>query len=185
MKSSHACLLALALAIAAPLCSAADYVQAPGSSLTFAGSYQGETFVGRFPAFTTRMTFDPANLPAARLDVGIALTSATTGIGDYDGELRGADFFDSARFARARYTASRFRSLGDGRYVADGSLSLRGVSRPVALEFSWTPGPRPLLVGKATVPRLAFGVGGGDWADTALLPDAIAVATRVVLQPAK
>ncbi len=183
--SPSAFLLALALAVAAPLCSAADYVQAPGSSLTFAGSYQGETFVGRFPAFATRMSFDPANLPAARLHVTIPLASATTGISDYDGELRGAAFFDSAKFAQARYTASRFRSLGGDRYVADGSLSLRGVSRPVTLEFSWTAGARPVLVGKATVPRLAFGVGGGDWADTALLPDAIAVATRVVLQPAK
>lgn len=48
-----------------------------------------------------------------------------------------------------------------------------------------TQGPQPVLNGKATVKRLDFGVGGGDWADTGLIPDAIAVSTKVVLQPAK
>jgi len=40
-----------------------------------------------------------------------------------------------------------------------------------------------VLSGKATVKRLAFGVGGGDWADTALIPDAIAISTKVVFKP--
>ena len=45
------------------------------------------------------------------------------------------------------------------------------------------PGAAPVLSGKATVKRLAFGVGGGDWADTALIPDAIAISTKVVFKP--
>jgi polyisoprenoid-binding protein YceI len=178
-------LLGCLLALAAPLASAADYIQAPGSTLTFAGSYQGETFVGRFPDFATRLSFDPARLRDARLEVIIPLATATTGIDDYDGELRGRAFFNSAKFARARYTASKFRSLSGDRSAADGTLSLRGLKRPVTLEFTWTPGAKPVLAGEATVQRLDFGVGGGEWADTEVLPNAIAVATRVVLQPAE
>ena len=30
-----------------------------------------------------------------------------------------------------------------------------------------------------------FGVGGGEWADTGLIPDAIAISTKVMLVPAK
>lgn len=33
---------------------AADYVQAPGSSLVFASKYDGEVFTGKFPASTPR-----------------------------------------------------------------------------------------------------------------------------------
>jgi polyisoprenoid-binding protein YceI len=164
---------------------AADYVQAPGSALTFAGKYQGEVFTGKFPGFATRLSFDPAQLANAKLDVAIPLATATTGNDDYDDELRGGDFFASAKFAQARYTATKFRALGGNRYAADGTLSLHGVDKPVTLEFSWTPGAKPVLSGKATVSRLAFGVGGGDWADTSLIPDAIAIATRVVFVPAK
>ncbi|MGI8561296.1 MAG: YceI family protein, partial [Luteimonas sp.] len=84
-----------------------------------------------------------------------------------------------------RYSARGFRSLGGGRYAADGTLSLRGVGKAVTLEFTWTPGPAPVLDGVATVQRLDFGVGSGDWADTDTLPNAIAIETRVILTPAK
>jgi polyisoprenoid-binding protein YceI len=42
-----------------------------------------------------------------------------------------------------------------------------------------------VLTGKATVKRLDFGVGGGDWADTSLIPNEIAISTKVLLAPAK
>jgi polyisoprenoid-binding protein YceI len=180
--------LAGAVAVAATLAAApaiaADYVQAPGSTLAFATQYDGETFTGTFPRFATKLSFDPANLGAARLDVAIPLATAKTGNDDRDTTLRGSDFFDVAKFAQARYTATTFRSLGGNAYAADGVLELRGVRKPVTLSFTWTPGKAPVLAGKATVKRLDFGVGGGDWADTSLIPDAVAISTRVVLAPA-
>jgi polyisoprenoid-binding protein YceI len=177
------CLLSL-LALSMPAF-AADYVQAPGSTLAFGGTYQGEAFSGTFPGFSSTLSFDPAQLATARLDVSIPLASATTGNADYDGELRGEAFFDSSRFPQARYVATTFRALGGNRYAADGTLTLHGASKPVTLTFEWKPGPAPELHGKATVRRLDFGIGSGDWADTELIPDAIAVSTRVVFTPVR
>ncbi len=164
---------------------ATDYVQAPGSTLAFGGKYDGEVFTGTFPGFETRFSFDPAHLADARLDVTIPLAGAKTGNDDRDATLQGPDFFNATRFAQAHYTATTFRSLGEDRYAADGTLELRGIKQPVVLTFTWTPGAQPILVGKATVQRLDFNVGGGDWADTSLIPDAIAISTKVVLQPAQ
>jgi len=164
---------------------AADYVQAPGSVLAFAGTYEGEAFTGRFPGFVTRFSFDPAQLANAKLDVTIPLATASTGNSDYDGEMRGSSFFNAAKFPQARYTATRFRALGGNNFVADGTLNLRGVSKPVALTFTWTPGAQPVLSGKASVNRLDFGVGQGDWAETDLVPNTIAVSTKVIFAPAK
>ena len=163
---------------------AADYVQAAGSTLTFATRYQGEVFSGHFSSFRTRLSFDPQQLPDARLDVLIALGSAGTANQDRDETLHGPEFFDSSRLPRARYHASAFRHLGGNVYAADGTLSLRGVSRPVTLTFDWTPGAQPVLSGKATVNRLDFGIGAGDWDDLELIPNAVAVSTRVLLEPA-
>ena len=98
--------------------------------------------------------------------------------------LVGAEFFDSGSVPEARYVATTFRALGGNRFVADGTLTLRGVSRPVPLEFTWTAGASPQLAGKATLSRLAFQVGTGDWSDTELLPDEVVVTTRLVLAPA-
>lgn len=182
VRSPVAAAAALVAMMSAPVF-ATDYVQAPGSTLAFGGKYDGEVFAGTFPGFATRFSFDPAHLADARLDVTIPLAAAKTGNDDRDATLHGPDFFNIARFAQAHYTATTFRSLGDGHYVADGTLELRGIKKPVLLTFTWTPGTRPVLVGKATVRRLEFNVGGGDWADTSLIPDAIAISTKVVLQP--
>jgi len=181
--TTPAAVTAMLVAMLAPA-RAADYVQAPGSSLAFASKYDGEVFTGRFGGFDTRLSFDPERLDAARLDVTIQLAGTQTGNADRDTTLAGGDFFDVARFAQARYVAERFRALGDNRYAAEGTLSLRGVSRPVTLEFTWTAGSPALLSGRATVRRLAFGVGAGDWADTGAIPDEVAISTRVFLTPA-
>ncbi|MBD9479513.1 YceI family protein [Pseudoxanthomonas sp. PXM02] len=186
MKTPDRVRLALAsLLLAATPAMAADYVQAPGSTLVFASNYQGETFTGKFGGFTTTLSFDPAQLATSKLDVAIQLAGTQTGNGDRDGTLVSADFFNVAKFAQARYTATKFRALGGNQYAADGTLSLRGVSKPVTLTFTWTPGAQPVLAGKATVKRLDFGVGGGDWADTATIPNEVAISTKVVLKPAK
>lgn len=177
-------LLAVAFTLGAPA-TAAEYVQAPGSSLTFASRYQGEVFTGRFPSFTTRLRFDPKQLATSRLDVAIPLAGVTTRNPDRDSTLQSADFFNTAKYPQARFTSSRFRSLGGNRYAADGTLALRGISRPVTLAFTWQAGPRPVLTGKATVKRLDFNVGGGDWADTELLPNDVAISTKVVFTAAK
>ena len=182
--SSKSIVFAALLLSAAPVF-AADYVQAPGSALTFASTYQGEVFTGRFPGFVTKLSFDPAQLATAKLDVTIPLATASTGNSDYDGEMRGDAFFNSAKFPQARYTATKFRALGGNKFAADGMLSLRGVSKPVTLNFTWTPGAKPVLAGKASVKRLDFGVGEGDWADTSLIPNDIAVGTKVIFTPAK
>lgn len=184
MRKSFAA-IATTLALSVPsLAAAADYVSAEGSKLAFAGSYQGEVFVGRFPGFVAKLDFDPGQLAGSKLEVTIPMARATTDVTDYDGELLGPSFFDTATFAQARYVATKFRKLDDGRYAADGILTLRGASKPVTLTFTWEPGARPVLTGKATVRRLEFGVGDGQWDDTSLIPNEIAVSTRVVLQPA-
>ncbi|NDK39126.1 polyisoprenoid-binding protein [Pseudoxanthomonas gei] len=174
----------VAMMSAAPVF-AADYVQAPGSTLVFASKYDGEVFTGKFASFTTTLSFDPAKLAASKLDVLIPLAGASTGNGDRDSTLAGSDFFNVAKFAQARYTATKFRSLGGNQYAADGILSLHGISKPVTLTFTWTPGAQPVLAGKATVKRLDFGVGGGDWADTSSIPNEVAVSTKVVFKPGK
>ena len=173
----------LASALAGPA-AAADYVQASGA-LTFASQYQGETFVGNFPGFRTTMRFDPAAPQDAMLDVVIPLAGASTDNAERDTTLKAADFFDVARFAQARYTARGFTPLGDGRYSTEGTLELRGVRKPVTLTFTLSDGERPTLAGRAKVNRLVFGVGGGSWADVSIIPDEVAVSTRVTFAPAR
>ncbi|WP_313456600.1 YceI family protein [Stenotrophomonas sp.] len=184
LSSPAAVAAALAGLMAATPVLAADYVQVPGSgsNLVFATKYDGEVFTGSFPGFATTVSFDPANPAAGKLDVTIPLAGAVSGNSDRDSTLQGADFFNVAKFATARYTASGFTKTGDDTYVAKGTLELRGVKKPVTFTFEWKDGANPVLKGKATVKRLDFGVGGGDWADTKTIPDETAISTVVTLK---
>jgi polyisoprenoid-binding protein YceI len=163
---------------------AADWTTLPGSTLGFSSTFQGEAFEGKFSKFTPQIRFDPGHLADSRFDVRISLGSADTRNQERDDMLRGADFFDAKKLPEARFVANKFRALGGNRYVADGVLSLHGVSKPVALNFSWTPGAKPVLAGEASLKRLDFAVGGGDWTDTDLLPNEVKVKTRLLLAPA-
>lgn len=175
--------LLLALLLATAGAHGADYVAQPGSKLGFTATYMDEAFEGSFSKFTPVLRFDPAQLDASRMDVRIVLASASTANAERDEMLVGSEFFDAAGAPEARYVATRFRALGGNRFVADGTLTLRGVSQPVPLTFTWTPGANPVLSGEATLSRLAFKVGTGDWTDTELLPDKVKVSTRLVLAP--
>lgn len=163
---------------------AADWVAQPGSTLGFSASFQGETFKGEFGKFSPRIRFDPAQPAQGRFDVRIQLASADTRNEERDEALHGSEFFNAGKLPEARYVATKFRALGGNRFVADGVLTLRGISKPVPLSFTWTAGARPVLVGQARLRRLDFAVGTGEWADTELLPNEVAVNTRLLLAPA-
>ena len=162
-----------------------QYAQAPGSVLAFATSYDGQIVVGTFRRFQTQLTFDPNDLDHAKLTVSIALDSAVTGNTERDTTLKGKDFFDTGKMATAHYTADHFQALDSNRYTVDGTLELHGVRRPVPLTMTLSQGSQITLRAKGTIPRLAFGIGTGDWADPKLIPNTVAVSTKVLLNPSQ
>jgi polyisoprenoid-binding protein YceI len=164
---------------------AADWtVVSSDSSLRFAGSAQGEAFEGEFKKFEAKIAFDPARLAGSRFEVTVDLASADTRNEERDGTLKADDFFDVAKAPQATYVAEQFAAKGAG-FEAQGTLTLRGVSQPVALEFTWTPAASGAkLEGHAALDRTAFGIGGGDWADPEMIAHEVKVSTTLVLQPA-
>jgi polyisoprenoid-binding protein YceI len=177
------CLITCVVMAVSSLACAADYKQDASSTLGFSASYQGEKFNGRFSKFDSVIRFDPAHLEQSRFDVKIQLSSANTQNSERDEVLLESEFFNAKAQPQARYTATKFRSLGQNRFVADGVLSLRGVNKSVPLTFSWTPGAKPVLSGTAQIKRLDFKVGTGDWTDLELIPNLVIVTTKLNLSP--
>ena len=174
-------LLALALAATASVAHASHFAAQSGSRLQFTAAYDGEEFTGHFQKFDAAIRFDPKDLAHSRFDVRIPLASARTDNEERDEALLGPDFFNATGQPEARYEATKFVKLKDGRWRADGTLTLRGIRRAVPLVFTLTGGDKPVLVGDATVNRLDFKVGTGDWADLDMIPNKVKVHTRLVL----
>ncbi len=153
-----------------------NWVVAKGGSLGFSARWNGEPVDGRFARWTASILFSPDALDASKIDVGIDLGSVDTGDGQRDSTLTGSDFFDTGRFARATYRASKFKALGGNRFRADGTLTLRGVSKSVPLNFTLDiTGDKARAKGTATIDRTSFGVGQGDYASTAEIAGPVAV----------
>jgi polyisoprenoid-binding protein YceI len=177
--------LALMLLAATSATTAADWALVPDASkLEFASSYDGEAFSGRFKQFTPTISLDPAAPEATRIDVSIDLGSADTGNEERDGTLATPDFFWTGKFPTARFTTTGCKAgAATGAIDCEATLTIRDrtLAMPFPLRFEAS-GDRATLKATAQVDRIAFDVGGGDWADTALIPKDVAVTVDLVLQ---
>ncbi len=153
-------------------------------SLQFVATQAGAKFTGGFRKFTVRFDFEPTGPAGGSLDVTVDLKSADTADAERDGILKGAEFFWTDRHPQARFHASRFRREGE-RWRVDGELSLRGIAQPVTVLFTLDGQPRqPGMKGTATLRRLDFGVGQGEWATTEWIGDEVEVRFDLELNPA-
>lgn len=153
------------------------------SRLGFTGTQAGASFQGVFHKFNATIAFAPDALAASHFDVQIDLASLDTQDKDRDETMRGADIFDLAHWATAHYVTRAFTRTATG-YAATGTLTLRGVTKDVPLEFRFTPAPGARLEGSASLKRLDFGVGQGQWKSTDMVGDLVKVAFSLVLKPA-
>ena len=149
---------------------ATDYVVQPAASkLSFSDTFQGSAFTGSFTQWTASISYDPAHLAVSKFDVTVNPASASTGDKDQEKALPGADFFNVAKFPTAHFVTTGFRQNG-AQVIADGNLTLRGVTKPVSLMVTFKPlGTGATLDVSGSVKRLDFGVGGGDYADTSVI----------------
>lgn len=152
-----------------------------GSTLSFATTWSGDAVTGRFDKWSSDILFSPDALDRSRISVAIDLASVNTGDAQRDASLPTSDWFDAATHPKATFTATRFEKTGEGRFVAHGKLSLRGVSRPLDLPFRLKiDGDRAEVSGVTSLDRTAFGVGQGEWANTDQIPAKVSV--RIALK---
>ncbi len=135
-----------------------------GGRLGFTVSVNGEQAAGRFERWSSKIAFDPERLDESSIRASIDLGSVTTGDGERDSMLAGGDFFATSSHPQAVFTSTKIRSISGNRYRASGMLTLKGVSRPVSLDFTLNiKGDNATTSGSATLSRGTFGVGSGQF----------------------
>ena len=154
------------LGLAATQASAATWTVDPAKSkVGFSGIQTEQPFAGQFKTYMATIDFDPAKPETGHAVVTIDMASASTGEPQKDEALPGADWFDATKFPKAKFEATKFVAKGGDAYEADGTLTIRDVTKPVVLPFTFTQsGGTAHAVGKVQLIRTAFGVGQGAWA---------------------
>ena len=178
-------LFAAALLVAAPNpAHAADWKMDAGTSrLEFAATYEKAVAPGVFREFDTRVRFDADKPAEGRLDVTIVVKSADMNSADVNKAISGAEWFDFARFPQAEFHATDIRRTDPGRYLARGTLSLKGVQQQVEVPFSWAEtGDAARMEGEFIVKRGAFGIGTGEWAASTVIGADVSIKFSVRLR---
>lgn len=179
-------LCGLLLAGAPHAARSADWKMDPaGSKLEFIATFEKTPAPGMFKEFDIRMRFDPAQPAGGSLDVTIKVASADMNIPDANKEIRGKEWFDYAGFPQAEFHSADLRRAQGNRYVAHGTLSLKGVKQAVEVPFTWTgDANRASMEGELTLKRGTFGIGTGEWAATSVIGADVKVKFTVKLRKA-
>jgi polyisoprenoid-binding protein YceI len=92
---------------------------------------------GDFQEFTGTIVYDEKAPSKSSVNVHIRAASIDTRNHDRDEHLRSSSFFDAATFAEITFASTRIEKTEDG-YIAHGPLTIRSVSKEVALPFKIT-----------------------------------------------
>lgn len=153
------------------------------SRLGFIGSYDGVDFDGEFKQFNAVMHFNPEQPQLGYFDVEITTASVTTYSEDWDQTLPEPDWFGTASYPQAHYRTLSINTNDKG-YTADGVLTIKGISKPVQLDFHWQPSTDDTVkfTAEATVNRQHFAIGAGMWAEDPTIGFTVKVQVELLLE---
>jgi polyisoprenoid-binding protein YceI len=92
------------------------------------------TVRGRFTQVEGTVTVDEADATTASVDITIPTASVTTGDEKRDAHLRSPDFFDVEQYPNIAFRSKRVEAKSGDEYRVVGDLTIRGVTREVALD---------------------------------------------------
>jgi polyisoprenoid-binding protein YceI len=107
------------------------------SNITFTVRHLVSKVSGSFNAFEGSLQFDDKFPEASKVTMEIKTESIDTNNSQRDDHLRSPDFLNSKRHPNALFKSSKVVSLGKGQFVIEGSLTLRGQTRPVNLAVEY------------------------------------------------
>ena len=90
---------------------------------------------GRFTDFSGEILLDEEDLPRSSVNVVIKAASINTNHEKRDSDLRGAEFLNVEQFPEITFKSKRIEKSNGG-YVAIGDLTIRDVTKEIALPFT-------------------------------------------------
>ena len=103
------------------------------------------TQLSRFDKTTGKITIDRA-AKTGSVDITIDTTSVNTGYPLFNEHIQGEDFLNTAKYPTATFKSNTIKFDGDKPASIDGTLTLKGISKPVTLTVtSFLCKPHPMV----------------------------------------
>ncbi|HEY4071512.1 MAG TPA: YceI family protein [Herbaspirillum sp.] len=175
--------LPAASALAAPL-----KIDNAKSTVTIVFKQLNVPVEAKFKKFNAQIDFDAAKPETAKAVVDMDIASFDLGDPEYNQEVMKKDWFNTARFPKANFTAGTIKSAGPGKFNVTGKLSIKGKSSDVNFALSVKKdgagaGATQVFDGVLPIKRLTYNIGEGDWKDTDTVADEVLIKFHVVTTP--
>ncbi len=92
---------------------------------------------GQFKSYRGTLRLDDKDFTRSTFEGEIDVASIDTGNADRDNHLRANDFFDAPNHPTITFKSTGIEAKGEGEYVVRGDLTIRGVTKPVALDVEF------------------------------------------------
>jgi polyisoprenoid-binding protein YceI len=92
---------------------------------------------GQFAQFDLQVETQDLDFSTAKVQFTADTNSVNTKNEQRDQHLRGADFFDSAKYPKLKFVATRVEKLSEDHYKLYGDLSIRDITKNTALDVEF------------------------------------------------
>ncbi len=97
------------------------------------------TVRGQFGKTTGALRLDEKDLTKSAVEATIDVTTIDTRVADRDTHLKSPDFFDAAKYPTMTFKSTKVEKAGDDKLKVTGDLTLKGTTKPVILDVSYSP----------------------------------------------
>jgi polyisoprenoid-binding protein YceI len=94
-------------------------------------------YYGDFTGASGTLDLDPKHVDAAQVRVSIPTASVSTTNAQLDGELKGASWFNSAKYPTMTFVSRHVTRTGAKTAQIEGDLTLNGATHPITLDVSF------------------------------------------------
>lgn len=133
-----------------------DYTK---SAVTFKIKNASINVDGAFKTFEAQIDYNEAVQAPSSIKATIKTESIDTGIEGRDKHLRKEEYFNVATFPSITFASTQILKNSNGSFVAEGKLTIKGVTKDIKIPFTYTNG---IFEGTVKLNRLDYGVGGGS-----------------------
>ena len=113
---------------------------------------------GSFAEWQADIIFDPDALDKASVKVTVNTASLT--LGGVTKDALSGNFLNVLEFPQAVFVSDRFSKISDGKYKAEGELSITGITKPLTLPFDLKiEGDRAFMESTIELQRLDYNLG--------------------------
>ena len=155
------------------------------SFVKFFAIQNGAPVEGSFKNFTADIHFDPKQLDQSSITVEVNTGSVNVANDDVMQNVKMPEWLSVQAFPKAVFSCKKLSRFPDAdNYYADGELTLRGKTVPVALNFQMEhmDDHKAVANGYVTLHRHDFDIGQGEWSRDDVIKDEVRVEFRVVAE---